>query len=266
LLQITPAGANARPVERRVTADAGEYAAGALVAVDESVGRAMTRDATFALVERRTPLKLPFGSAPSNVPPLIESENPAVLVKFTSSITRPDGSVQAIDKPLRISWVQIMTVGTSLALMIGLELLVYHTRLGTAMRAVSFNNDYSALMGIPVDRVITITFVLGAVLAAAAGFLYGQQYIGLQQTAHFTWVLLGLKAFVAAVVGGIGNLRGAVVGGFLIAFIEQFGGFYGTAVFANASAFPDVAVFVLLIIVLIVKPSGLFGSTAREKV
>jgi len=134
------------------------------------------------------------------------------------------------------------------------------------MRAVSFNTDYAALMGIPIDRVISTTFVIGAVLAAAAGFLYGQMYGQLQQTAHATWTLLGLKAFIAAVVGGIGNIRGAVVGGFLIAIIEEFGGLYGTYAFPNASAYTDVAVFILLIVVLLVKPAGLFGSTVREKV
>jgi branched-chain amino acid transport system permease protein len=92
-------------------------------------------------------------------------------------------------------------------------------------------------------------------------------YETLQQTAHASWTLLGLKAFVAAVVGGIGNVRGAVVGGFLIAFIEFFGGLYGTKFIAdNFSAYIDVMVFALLILVLLVKPSGLFGSTQQEKV
>jgi branched-chain amino acid transport system permease protein len=160
----------------------------------------------------------------------------------------------------------VLAVGTAILLLIGLELLVFHTRLGTAMRAVSYNIDTSALMGINVDRIISITFVIGAVLAAAAGFLYAMKYSTLQQPAHQVWVLLGLKAFVAAVVGGIGNIRGATVGGFLIAFIEQFGAYYGTNIHPNASAFTDVYVFALLIIVLLVKPTGLFGSTAREKV
>jgi branched-chain amino acid transport system permease protein len=115
-------------------------------------------------------------------------------------------------------------------------------------------------MGIPVDRVVSFTFVLGSSLAAAAGFLYVMKYPGLNQPAHAIWVLLGLKAFVAAVIGGIGNVRGAVVGGFVIAFVEQFGAFY------ISSSYRDVYVFALLILILLVRPTGLFGSPYREKV
>ena len=103
---------------------------------------------------------------------------------------------------------------------------MFRTKLGTAMRAVSYDIDTASLMGMPVDRVVSFTFVLGSALAAAAGFLYALKYPGLNQPAHATWVLLGLKAFVAAVIGGIGNVRGAVLGGFVIAFVEQFGSFY----------------------------------------
>jgi len=144
--------------------------------------------------------------------------------------------------------------------MIGLEYLVFRTKLGTAMRAVSFDCDAAALMGVPVDRVISFTFVLGSMLAAAAGFLYALKYPGLNQPAHSTWVLLGLKAFVAAVIGGIGNVRGAVLGGFVIAAVEQFGSFY------ISPNYRDVYVFALLIAILLVKPSGLLGSTVQEKV
>ena len=127
--------------------------------------------------------------------------------------------------------------------------------------------ETSGLMGIPVDRIVSFTFVTGTALAAAAGFLYALRYQQVQQPAHSTWVLLGLKAFVAAVVGGIGNIRGATLGGYLIAFIEQFGVYFGQQLgWDNASAYTDVYVFVLLIVVLLVKPTGIFGSTDREKV
>jgi branched-chain amino acid transport system permease protein len=149
---------------------------------------------------------------------------------------------------------------TAGVLMLALETLVFRTRLGTAMRAVSFNTDIAALMGIPVDRIISFTFVLGSALAAAAGFLYAMRYPGLNQPADAIWVLLGLKAFVAAVIGGIGNVRGAVLGGFLIAFVEQFGAFYAS------SNYRDVYVFALLIVVLLVRPTGLLGSPLAEKV
>jgi branched-chain amino acid transport system permease protein len=112
-----------------------------------------------------------------------------------------------------------------------------------------------------VDRIVSITFVIGTALAAAAGFLYVQQYPGnLKQTADTLWVLLGLKAFVAAVIGGIGNIRGAVLGGFVIAFVEQFGARY------VSSSFVDVYVFALLILILLVRPTGILGSPFQEKV
>jgi branched-chain amino acid transport system permease protein len=161
---------------------------------------------------------------------------------------------------LGIPIVDVVIFVTAGVLMLLLELLVYRTKLGTAMRAVSFNTETAPLMGIDVDRVISITFVIGSMLAAAAGFLSAVKYGSVQQPAQATWVLLGLKAFVAAVIGGIGNLRGAVLGGFLIAFVEQMSAFY------ISSSLKDFFVFTLLILMLLVKPTGLLGSPIREKV
>jgi branched-chain amino acid transport system permease protein len=160
--------------------------------------------------------------------------------------------------PIRL--VDVLIVTMSLTLMAGLQLLVFKTKIGTAMRALSFNTETAALMGVNVNFVISFTFMLGAGLAASAAFLYPMKYPGLNQTAHGVWVLLGLKAFVAAVVGGIGNIRGAVLGGFLIAGIEFFGSRY------VSTELKDVYVFGLLIVVLLVRPSGLLGTTVREKV
>jgi len=115
-------------------------------------------------------------------------------------------------------------------------------------------------MGIPVDRVISFTFVVGSSLAAAAGLLYGLKYPGLNQPAHSTWVLLGLKAFVAAVIGGIGNLRGAMLGGLLIGMVELFGAAY------LSPHLRDVYVFSLLILVLLFRPTGILGRATVEKV
>ncbi len=159
-----------------------------------------------------------------------------------------------------IHLVDILIAGSSVALMLGLEFLIFRTKIGTGMRAVSFNTEIASLMGVNVNFIISFTFVLGASLAGAAAFLYANKYPGLNQTAHGVWVLLGLKAFVAAVVGGIGNIRGAVLGGFLIAGIEFFGSRY------VSTELKDVYVFGLLILVLLVRPSGLLGSTVREKV
>ena len=210
----------------------------------------------------------PVGAATSQ-PADVATSQPIAAPVVEAVDVAPDGTkLVTISKPIAITLLDVTILGTALALMLALEVLIFHTRLGTAMRAVSYNFDTSGLMGIPVDRIISITFVTGAALAAAAGFLYAMRYQQIQQPAHQTWVLLGLKAFVAAVVGGIGNVRGAAVGGFLIAFIEQFSGVYFGRWFHwdNAAAFTDVYVFALLIIVLLVKPSGLFGSTVREKV
>ncbi|MBY0313720.1 MAG: branched-chain amino acid ABC transporter permease [Phycisphaerales bacterium] len=160
--------------------------------------------------------------------------------------------------PIRL--LDVLIVASSLVLMAGLQVLVFRTKLGSAMRAVSFNVDTASLMGINVNFVISFTFVLGTALAAAAAFLYAMKYPSLQQPASGVWVLLGLKAFVAAVVGGIGNVRGAVLGGFLIAGIEFFGARY------ISTELRDVYVFGLLIVVLLVRPNGLLGSAVREKV
>ena len=120
--------------------------------------------------------------------------------------------------------------------------------------------NLAALMGIPVNRVISFTFVVGACLAAAAGCLYSQKYPGINQTAADGWVLLGLKPFDAAVVGGIGNIRGAMLGGLLIGLIEFFGVAY------VSDQFRDVYVFGLLVLVLLIRPGGLLGKATIEKV
>jgi len=194
-------------------------------------------------------LKYVFGTDPVRMPSLI----PDITLW---SISFGD----AAGKVVKVGLVDVVIFVTSCILMFVLQYLVFRTKVGAAMRAVSFNTETAALMGIPVDRVISMTFIIGAMLAAAAGFMNSMKYPLLNQPAHTQWVLLGLKAFVAAVIGGIGNIRGAVLGGFIIAFVEQFGGLY------ISSSFRDVYVFGLLILILLVRPSGLLGSTLREKV
>ncbi len=271
VLKITPKGSPA-PIDRVLTMPAGKYPAGADLRFDGTIGRAQSREASFQLDQIFTPLRLPFGKTPAVAPYLLPPVNiypdyPRYVWRheFQSSFTAPDGSQQPMKKMLNIAVVDVIIVIVTFVLLTALHFLIYHTRLGMAMRAVSFNTDYAALMGIPIDRVISITFVIGAVLAAAAGFLYSQKF-SLQQTASYAWVLLGLRAFIAAVVGGIGNVRGAVLGGFLIAFVDAFGSFYGTYLFQNANSYSDVLMFGLLIAVLLIKPSGIFGSATREKV
>lgn len=161
---------------------------------------------------------------------------------------------------LTIRQVQLVVLLSALVLMVVMERVIYHTRFGLAMRAVSYNLNTAALMGVNIDRVVAVTFVSGTALAAAAGFLFSMWFGELQQTANSVWALLGLKAFVAAVVGGIGNVRGAMLGGILIGLVEFFGAAY------LSSDYRDVYVFAVLIIVLLLRPQGLLGRATVEKV
>jgi branched-subunit amino acid ABC-type transport system permease component len=241
---------------RTLTNAPGRIDAGTTLTIDTPISKAFTAN-PVKVIRNSLGLKLPFGAMPGKVPALVPEPEEASRWKIDFG---ERGTVY-------INRVDVVIVITAVVLMVGLQVLVQHTKIGTAMRAVSHSHQTAALMGIPVDRVISFTFVVGAMLAAAAGFLFAAKYGQIQQPAATVWLLLGLKAFVAAVVGGIGNLRGAAVGGFLIAFVETLGPFWATkAGFANASAYQDVLVFAILILVLLVKPTGLFGSNVREKV
>ena len=142
-------------------------------------------------------------------------------------------------------------------LMILLMLLINHTKTGMAMRAVSKDFETAQLMGIRLNRIISVTFIIGSFLAAVGSVLYFSKYTGVQPTSG---ALPGLKAFVAAVFGGIGSIPGAVVGAVLIGIIEN------VAVAVGLSTYKDAFTFVLLIVILVVKPTGLFGEKATDKV
>ena len=152
---------------------------------------------------------------------------------------------------------QVISLLIAAALMVGLQYLVFRTRFGRAMRAVSFDHRVAALMGIPTDRVIAFTFMLGSALAAGAGILYAIKDTAVQP---LMGLYVGLKAFVAAVVGGIGHVPGAVVGALLLGLIEEF------VVGYTASSWREAVAFGVLILVLLFKPEGLFGRPAAEKV
>ncbi|MBI5200522.1 MAG: branched-chain amino acid ABC transporter permease [Elusimicrobia bacterium] len=156
-----------------------------------------------------------------------------------------------------ISNIDVLSLLVAIALMIGLEFIVYRTKFGTAMRAVSFDPQTAALMGIPVDRVISITFALGSALAAAAAVLVA---ISRPRIDPLMGMMPGLKAFVAAVFGGIGNVPGAMVGGIVLGLAEEFVAGYGV------SSFRDAIAFAILIAVLLIRPQGLFGRQSVEKV
>ncbi len=164
---------------------------------------------------------------------------------------------------LSLSIQTLLIFGLSLALMALLTYIVTYTRIGKAVRAVSFDADAAALMGINTNTVIAFTFALGAALAGAAGVMV----TGLTGTAFtpYVGVLMGLKAFVAAVLGGIGNIPGAVVGGLVMGLAETLVVAYGSQI-GVPSTYRDAVAFFLLIVILLVRPAGLFGRLAPEKV
>ncbi|HEV7239107.1 MAG TPA: branched-chain amino acid ABC transporter permease [Thermoanaerobaculia bacterium] len=152
---------------------------------------------------------------------------------------------------------QLIVLGVAIVFMALLQYIVYGTKYGRAMRAVSYSFETASLMGIPTDRVIATTFILGSTLAAVAGILYGLSY---PKVDPLLGIMPGLKAFVAAVLGGIGNVPGAVVGGLMIGIVESFvrGSQY--------SSYSDAIAFMILIVILLFRPSGLFGKYEPEKV
>jgi branched-chain amino acid transport system permease protein len=163
-----------------------------------------------------------------------------------------------------ITGVQIAIIAISVAMMAGLALLVYRTKLGTAMRATAHNPQVAALMGIDANRIVALTFVIGAALAAVAGIMVAGYY----GIAHYTMgSQLGLKAFCAAVLGGIGNIPGAMLGGVLLGLVEALGAGYIGDLTGNVfgSNYQDVFAFIVLIAVLVLRPSGLLGERVGDR-
>ncbi|HLQ65623.1 MAG TPA: branched-chain amino acid ABC transporter permease [Candidatus Limnocylindrales bacterium] len=152
---------------------------------------------------------------------------------------------------------QITVVVVALVLMVALTLFVTRTRTGKAMRAVAFHRDAASLMGIPVNRIITITFAIGSALAAAAGVLVGLTNPKIEP---LMGIMPGVKAFVAAVLGGIGSIPGAVIGGLVMGVSEYM------VVGYVSSTFRDAIAFIILILVLLIKPAGILGRNITEKV
>jgi len=183
--------------------------------------------------------QLIFGPDPKLFPALI----PVTPVINTSNLVVTSNSV--------------VVIGTALVLMLLLRLIVFKTRLGTAMRAVSYDHRAAALMGINIDTVISFTFVLGSSLAAAAAVLYASVYPSINP---LMGIFPGLKAFIAAVLGGIGNLYGAALGGLIIGLTETFVTGYISPTFRDAIA------FAILILILLFRPSGILGRQEAEKV
>jgi len=182
---------------------------------------------------------LVFGADPKFFPQILESR----------TFHLPGGAL--------IPSTQVLILAGSTALMLSLNFVIYRTRLGRAMRAVSFNRDAASLMGIPADRIITATFALGSALAAAAGVLVA---LSTPRVDPLMGVMPGLKAFVAAVLGGIGNIPGAMLGGLVMGVAETLVAGY------LSSTYRDAIAFAILIAILLWRPSGLLGRAVTEKV
>jgi branched-chain amino acid transport system permease protein len=159
---------------------------------------------------------------------------------------------------LFINYKQIVLAITAGVLMIALQFFVTRTQYGRAMRAVSIDKDMCELMGIDVTRVIAVTFFIGSALAGAAGTMAGAYYGSIW---YFMGFLIGLKAFTAAVIGGIGSIPGAMLGGLVLGLLESF----GTQIPGIGSAWKDVFSFAVLILVLVFKPTGLLGQSEQER-
>jgi branched-chain amino acid transport system permease protein len=179
--------------------------------------------------------------------------------QLTDSITLLPGSAPKPFPDLFASKTvqRLVSMVVAISMMVGLQWLVFRTRFGSAMRAVSDDHKTAALMGIPVDRVIALTFMLGSALAAVAGILFALKDTIVQPVMGN---VIGLKAFVAAVIGGIGHVPGAVAGAVLLGLVEEFVVGYGSSTWRDAVAFS------FLILVLLVKPEGMFGRRFVEKV
>jgi branched-chain amino acid transport system permease protein len=200
-------------------------------------------------------------------------ENVGELWKGISYVTFPQIFPQVFYHigPIIITSINILVIALALVLMVGLQLLVTRTRTGRAMRAVAQDREAAALMGVNVDRIIAITFFIGAALAGAAGLIYGLQF---GSTIFYLGFTLGLFAFTAAVLGGIGNLVGAMLGGLLIGIIEALSTLICDSTQPGCpiglphggAAWHEAVIFVVLILILVFRPSGLLGQQTPEKV
>jgi len=188
-------------------------------------------------------------------------ENGARVLPFVGPNPRqfPQPDVINIDLGggVSISNIQLIVIILSILLMAGLNYIVNYTKQGRAMRAVSFDLNAASLMGVSVNGIISFTFAIGSVLAAAGGVLYAMAY---PQVNPLMGIMPGLKAFVAAVLGGIGSIPGAMLGGFILGVVEAM-----TKGFLS-SEYSDAITFSILIIVLLIKPTGIMGDKLRLKV
>ena len=222
--------------------------------------------ATAVLMERLA--YRPLRNAP-RLAPLITAIGVSIFLQEAVRLFYPDGKRQQAFPQLissgtfdvagvTVPWVSVFVVVVAVGLMIGLQVFVKRTKTGKAMRATSQDPESAKLMGIDVDRVIVVTFVIGAALAAVAGVMQGMRFAQIDFRIGF---ISGLKAFTAAVLGGIGNITGAVLGGFLLGIVEAM----ATQYVPHGSSWKDVWAFVVLIAVLVIRPGGLLGERVATR-
>src|SRR3954470_8647691 len=192
-----------------------------------------------AMIEEGTRLWYPGAKAPLDFPALL-----------------PSGAIDV--RGVRIAWASIVVVAVAIVLMVALQAFIHRSRTGRAMRATAQDPDTAKLMGINTDRVIVVTFAIGAALAAVAGVLQGARLGTIRFDDGF---VAGLKAFTAAVLGGIGNITGCVAGGFILGIVEVMAVQY----LPHGSGYKDLWAFVVHILVLVFKPTGLFGEEVVER-
>jgi branched-chain amino acid transport system permease protein len=200
------------------------------------------------LLENLFQNRLVFGATPRDLPELL-TIRPTIKFWVGSSL-----------EPVIVTNLDLISFGLCVVMMAGLSWFVLRTRMGLALRAVSFRVDTASLMGINTNRVISMTFVLGSALAAVAGVVNALRY---QQVDPLMGLIPGIKAFVAAVLGGIGSIPGALLGGLLMGLVETLLKGYLPA---HYNSYSDAAAFVVLILILLVRPSGLLGKPELEKV
>jgi branched-chain amino acid transport system permease protein len=169
----------------------------------------------------------------------------------------------ALTAALEVPVKSILVIATALLMLVGLNLFVNRTRVGTAIRAVAQDPDTASLMGIAVNRVIALTFFVGGAMGGLAGVLFGLHY---SLVNPYTGFVPGMKAFTAAVLGGIGNIPGAMVGGMVLGLLEAFAASYLSLLTDGAfgAEYKDVFAFLVLIVILIFRPKGLLGEKVRE--
>ncbi len=246
--------------------------AASILSVVLSILVAMAVSTALALLVERIAYR-PLRSAPRLVP-LISAIGASFVLEYTfrgffgtGIYAYPDVAVLGENVPIpgiQLKWVDVLVIGAAVLMMAGLYAIVMRTKIGKAMRAVSEDKETAALMGIDVNHAIVMTFAIGAAMAGAAGVLYGLSF---RQVNYFTGFLPGIKAFTAAVLGGIGNIPGAMLGGLFLGLIEAI----GPTLFLDGLNVPapnqlkDVIAFTMLVLVLIFRPSGIMGERITTK-